>query len=235
MDLSTPNLYHCTACRTTIGMLCSTYYPLQTRPQNLDNLREYQQFEYIVRYFCNTCDAYALACSRPSERYFVASGLLVDNGNTHRTRLLRHWRTSETRDGGLTSFLTGEQHLPWPDLLVPYYTHSSENTTDVKWWLREANIKYLTGTCACPSCRLASGCPIQPWAFIPKANLFDACKAPLAFGAGTMQRYESSPGVYREFCKHCGASVFWSSDQRPLLIDVSVGLLRSPEESRASQ
>ncbi|PYI29124.1 hypothetical protein BP00DRAFT_376106 [Aspergillus indologenus CBS 114.80] len=294
-DHSTLNLCHCTACRTTTGMLCSIYYPLQARPQNLDGMREYQQSENIVRYFCKTCGAHALAYSRPSERYFVAAGLLVDNANSPRTRSVRHWRASETRDGGLTSFLEGEPATmastcwlraysnsdsdrscseakanierspqdsmelrgqchcagvefyvtrpdassteatsPWSDLLVPYYANSSENPADVKWWLRNANTRYLAGTCACPSCRLASGCPIQPWAFVPKANLLDARKAPFEFGAGTMQRVESSPGVYREFCSRCGASIFWHSDERPLLIDVSVGLLHADEGSRAS-
>jgi hypothetical protein len=34
------------------------------------------------------------------------------------------------------------------------------------------NTKCLTGLCACPSCRLASGFEIQPWAFVPQSNIF---------------------------------------------------------------
>ncbi|PYH93499.1 hypothetical protein BO71DRAFT_399716 [Aspergillus ellipticus CBS 707.79] len=142
--------------------------------------------------------------------------------------------------GGVEFYITRpdasslEPTSPWPDLLVPYYSQSSENPADVKWWLQDINTKYLAGTCACPSCRLASGFPIQAWAFVPKSNLYNLSKTPLAFGTGTMQQYSSSPGVYRDFCSHCGASIFWHDEGRPLLIDVSVGLLRAEEGSKAS-
>ena len=116
---------------------------------------------------------------------------------------------------------------PWPDLLVPYHSGSSENKDDVKWWLREQNTKYLAGTCACPSCRLGSGFAIQTWAFIPKPNILRTDGSPLTFDMPTMQRYESSPQVYREFCKRCGATIFWHCKQRPQIIDVSVGLFRA--------
>ncbi|KAI1803715.1 hypothetical protein F4811DRAFT_571870 [Daldinia bambusicola] len=45
-----------------------------------------------------------------------------------------------------------------------------------------------------------------------------------------LRTYESSPGVFREFCPRCGASVFWHDTSRPELIDVSVGLLAAAEE-----
>ncbi|KAJ5817986.1 hypothetical protein N7447_007994 [Penicillium robsamsonii] len=115
---------------------------------------------------------------------------------------------------------------PWPDLLVPYYSGSGANPDDIKWWLRDGDTKYIAGTCTCNSCRLSSGFPIQTWAFVPKSNIFNADGSPLMFGAGTMRRHGSSPGVYREFCSCCGATAFWHCDERPLLIDVSVGLLR---------
>lgn len=135
--------------------------------------------------------------------------------------------------GGVQLYITPpdasslQARSPWCDLLVPYHSGSSENTHDVKWWLREGNTKYLAGTCACNSCRLGSGFPIQTWAFIPKSNIQNGDHSPLSFSRGTMQRYYSSPGVYREFCSGCGATVFWHCDQRPSLVDVSVGLLQS--------
>ncbi|KAE8374941.1 Mss4-like protein [Aspergillus bertholletiae] len=124
---------------------------------------------------------------------------------------------------------------PWPDLLVPYYNSSSENARDVKWWLRNRDSRYLAGTCACRSCRLASGFPIQTWAFIPKPNIVNTKGDPLVFTESTMQRYESSPGIYREFCNRCGATVFWHCKERPLVIDVSVGLLQSSRGTRAEE
>ena len=104
---------------------------------------------------------------------------------------------------------------------------------DEAWWLRENGTKYLGGTCACNECRLASGFDIQTWAFVPKANIKQLDGKPLDFSAGTLKRYDSSKGVYREFCGRCGATVFWHSDSRPDLIDVSVGLLDAEEGARA--
>lgn len=134
--------------------------------------------------------------------------------------------------GGIEFYITrpdassAQASSPWPDLLVPYHSGSSANPDDVKWWLRDGQTRYLAGTCACPSCRLGSGFPIQTWAFIPKTNIFNADRSPLAFDLGTMKRYTSSPGVYREFCSRCGATVFWHCEERPMVIDVSVGLFR---------
>lgn len=124
---------------------------------------------------------------------------------------------------------------PWPDLLVPYHSGSSENKQDVKWWLRDRNTKYLAGTCACRSCRLASGFPIQAWTFITKSNIFQLNGSALAFGIGTMQRYQSSPSIYREFCSCCGATIFWHCEERPLILDVSIGLLDAASGSRAER
>ncbi|KAI7973436.1 hypothetical protein EIK77_008345 [Talaromyces pinophilus] len=123
---------------------------------------------------------------------------------------------------------------PWPDMIIPYHSGSPKNTEDVKWWLRANDTKYFAGTCACNSCRLASGFPIQCWAFIPKANLLiNQGNDALTYETGTMKRFESSPGVYREFCGTCGATVFWHCEERPGVVDVSVGLLRSVSGARA--
>ncbi|KAJ5431004.1 hypothetical protein N7445_008736 [Penicillium cf. griseofulvum] len=135
--------------------------------------------------------------------------------------------------GGIKLYITkpdrssSQASSPWPDLLVPYHSGSGANAGDIKWWLRDGDTKYIAGTCVCNSCRLSSGFPIQTWAFVPKSNIFNADGSPLAFGAGTMRRHRSSPGVYREFCSCCGATAFWHCNERPLLIDVSVGLLRA--------
>ena len=124
-------------------------------------------------------------------------------------------------------------YSPWPDLLIPYHSGSSENSEDVKWWLRSGGTKYLAGTCACKSCQLASGSDIQVWAFVPKPNILQSNGKPLDFGMGTLKRFESSKGTYREFCSTCGATIFWHSNERPDLIDVSVGLLHAESGARA--
>ena len=50
---------------------------------------------------------------------------------------------------------------------------------------------------------------------------------------GTLKQIESSRDCFREFCHVCGATVFWHCRERPDLVDVSVGLLRANEGSRA--
>ena len=122
---------------------------------------------------------------------------------------------------------------PRGDIVGPPTTNKGVSGDDTAWWLRENGTKYLGGTCACDECRLASGFDIQAWAFVPKANIKQLDGKPLDFNIGTLKRYDSSEGVYREFCSKCGATVFWHSDSRPDLIDVSVGLLDAEEGARA--
>lgn len=135
--------------------------------------------------------------------------------------------------GGVEYFITPPDasskaaSSPWPDLLVPHHSGSSHNPDDVKWWLRAGDTKFLAGFCACNSCRLASGFPIQSWAFVSKSNIFKADGSSLSYDMSTLQAYESSPEVYREFCNRCGATVFWHCDERPAVVDVSVGLLKA--------
>lgn len=124
---------------------------------------------------------------------------------------------------------------PWPDLLVPYHSASSDNPGDVKWWLRCHATKYLAGTCSCNSCRLASGFPVQTWAFIPKSNIFISDGVPITFDMKSMQRYESSPQIYREFCNRCGATLFWHCEERPKVIDVSAGLFKAQSGARSNE
>ncbi|CAG7921038.1 unnamed protein product [Penicillium olsonii] len=153
-----------------------------------------------------------------------------------------NWRQADVKEqslyarcicGGVEFYITkpdassSQATSPWPDLLVPYYTGSGANPDDTKWWLRDGGTRYLAGTCVCNTCRLSSGFPIQTWAFVPKSNILNVDGSPLDFNRGKMQRHNSSPGVYREFCGCCGATVFWHCDERPLLIDVSVGLLQA--------
>lgn len=136
----------------------------------------------------------------------------------------------------------------FPDLMLAYHSGDPaiKNPQGEKWWLRCGDTKYLAGTCACRSCRLSSGFEIQTWAFVPRSNIHfhippsshsDATSVEaLDFATlrpGILTSYESSPGVIREFCPGCGATVFWHDKWRPDLIDVSVGLLNAPEEARA--
>ncbi|KAI1378925.1 hypothetical protein F4677DRAFT_352774 [Hypoxylon crocopeplum] len=148
-------------------------------------------------------------------------------------------------------------HSGFPDLTVPFATTPAAlaaNPGDEKWWLRPEGsptpTKYLAGTCACRSCRLISGFEVQTWAFVPRFNIFflpspssalpPSKSIPLDFDnlkyeGVNLQSYESSPGVLREFCPCCGATVFWHDRWRPHLVDVSVGLLDAVEGARAER
>jgi hypothetical protein len=166
--------------------------------------------------------------------YFMRPAGLQAPPLTHREKVL-----AQCHCGGVKYHVTPPSELsrklssPWPDLLVPYHSGSPENKQDIKWWMRAKDTKFLAGLCACRSCRLAAGFPVQSWAFIPKANITKSDLTPLDFSLGSLQQYESSPGIFREFCSTCGATVFWHCEERPDLIDVSVGLLRSKSGARA--
>lgn len=137
--------------------------------------------------------------------------------------------------GGVEFYITrpdatsGLCSSPWPDLIVPYFQNpSAENPEDEKWWIRDSG-KWLAGTCACRSCRLSLGAPIQAWAFISKSNIFCRDGSALTYDLDMLQSFESSPGAAREFCRRCGATVFWHNIERPGVVDVSIGLLRATD------
>lgn len=117
----------------------------------------------------------------------------------------------------------------WPDLIVPFcdYSRSPVNPEDTKWWI--CDDKWLAGTCACKSCRLGLGFPIQAWAFVSLRNIVLANGHRFTYNTGTLKSYESSKGALREFCRNCGATVFWHNGERPGVVDVSVGLLRNSD------
>lgn len=100
-----------------------------------------------------------------------------------------------------------------------------------KWWLPEGKgRRYWAGLDACRSCRKATGYEINSWAYVPAHNFRnpDADGAPLDPATHpALSHYESSPGVQRDFCATCGASVFFRKLSRdPQVFDIGVGLLR---------
>ena len=138
----------------------------------------------------------------------------------------------------------------YSDLLVPHVASGSrkENLDNEHWFLRYTpradggiTTKYLAGLCACCSCRKASGNIFQAWAFVPRHLILtssgdnvldlDSLRARDKGGEG-LKTYTSSPGVYRDFCSRCGATVFWRSDERADVVDVSVGLMYAGEYVR---
>lgn len=150
----------------------------------------------------------------------------------------------------------------YADLIYPYKTTAAEltaNAQDEKWWIRPSgedhtSFRYFAGTCACRSCRLATGFEIQTWTFVPRKNITIRLDPPLGEPTGTrwpeldfegidalpkdatpLGCYESSPNVFRHFCPGCGATAFWSDKVRPNLVDVSAGLLASADGGAMAQ
>ena len=129
---------------------------------------------------------------------------------------------------------SSEPHVDYTDETRPA-GGSYANPTDEKWWLRENGTKYAATLCACNSCRKASGYDVQPWAFVPTANVVRADGRPYAFDEGTLKYWRSSPDVRRYFCGTCSATALYRVDDRPALVDVSVGLAEAASGARAEE
>jgi len=179
-------------------------------------------------------------------KYQDAGGELVPDGYLRDYVYLRPRGGSEERlhaschCGGVKFYITRpnedskKARSPFPDLMVPFHTGASpENPENETWWIPHNYNRYMAGTCTCKSCRLASGFEIQPWAFVPKCNIFLEDGSTMEYSFGTLQRYLSSENIWREFCSICGATVFWHCSWRPDLVDVSVGLFDPIEGARA--
>lgn len=44
----------------------------------------------------------------------------------------------------------------------------------------------------------------------------------------TLAWYEPAPGVFYGFCRRCGTSLFWRTDNRPEAISIAAGTLDQP-------
>ncbi len=80
--------------------------------------------------------------------------------------------------------------------------------------------------CHCSLCRKAQGS-----AFATNANV-DADAFRFVRGETEMTRYESAPGEYKCFCKHCGSPVMKVADNRPGIVRIRLGLIESDISER---
>ena len=124
---------------------------------------------------------------------------------------------------------------PYPDLIVPTYTGQDQsNPENTPWWLPRHG-KYLAGLCACESCRLSFGFEPISWLFVPVADIASKDGRPFERYFDGVKAYRSSSDATRVFCDTCGATVFWDGDERPMLIDLALGLLEAPSGVRAEE
>ncbi|KAK5048608.1 hypothetical protein LTR84_005699 [Exophiala bonariae] len=116
------------------------------------------------------------------------------------------------------------------NIAPPPYDDSSTG-----WYVTSDKSKYYARLCNCRSCRLTLGFTFQPWTYIPPSQLFAAPGERLIVGPDAksakqiekMQYYQSSESVLRGFCETCGATMLYQSFDRPYIINVCAGVVRS--------
>ena len=80
-----------------------------------------------------------------------------------------------------------------------------------------------TAICHCESCRRASGGDSVAWAVLPSDGF--------EITDGQPQTYESSPGIFRSFCRDCGTSLtFEANSAGSDLIEFHISTLDNPDE-----
>jgi hypothetical protein len=79
---------------------------------------------------------------------------------------------------------------------------------------------YAPTLCHCESCRRIAGAHALGW--------FTVRSGQLAYEAGAPHEFESSPGVWRAFCSHCGTPLTYRNAKRPGELDVTIGSLDAP-------
>ncbi|CAG7563093.1 unnamed protein product [Fusarium equiseti] len=129
---------------------------------------------------------------------------------------------------------------------------STMDLSDIPGYIDRKSHKHLATLDPCNSCRLSTGIDMMNWTFalpaqIEFAESSEGSKFPQNTHElknavqsaerdsryGTLTFYASSPDVQRYFCSRCSATVFYTVDDRPNVIDVAVGLLHAPEGARA--
>lgn len=136
------------------------------------------------------------------------------------------------------------------DFVLHRGDYSDIKKDDLPWNVDPETHKLSAVFCGCDSCRLQGGIDLWYWAFFDMKYLsaptkdtpfprsmhelksFIDKKEPLV---GSLAYYASATraGVLRFFCDTCSATVFFAHDERPGLLDVSVGLLDAPDGARA--
>lgn len=80
--------------------------------------------------------------------------------------------------------------------------------------------------CHCSDCRRHAGAPMVGWAMFLESNL--------KILAGETKTYESSQHGRREFCFHCGSSLFYrNANVLPGIVDIQTGTLDEPSKMPA--
>ncbi|WP_347905332.1 GFA family protein [Pseudomonas purpurea] len=86
-------------------------------------------------------------------------------------------------------------------------------------------VKYRVSTelkavthCHCRMCQKGHGAAFATYASAPRSAVS------IITNAQALKGYESSEGVTRQFCSHCGSSLFWSDSKGPYSEWISIAL-----------
>ena len=85
-------------------------------------------------------------------------------------------------------------------------------------------LKANHGMCHCSKCRKANGSAYAVNAAV-KTDEFHFVK-----GKELVSEFESSPGVFRTFCKQCGSPLYSRRPSQPELLRLRIGTLDTPVE-----
>ena len=80
--------------------------------------------------------------------------------------------------------------------------------------------------CHCPDCRKFTGSTFSS-VIMTEVDGFK-----IVSGADQLVAFQSSPGKYRNFCKHCGNQLFSRADHRPNVVIVRAGSLDDDPQIR---
>ncbi|KAK4935038.1 hypothetical protein LTR10_023823 [Elasticomyces elasticus] len=144
-----------------------------------------------------------------------------------------HIYVGDTSDGGIAPYLTSIAHVRVPCWQTEPEEDQGLIEQDKLLALREKATKAST-TARGEMMQVACHCG-NPWTYVPPSQIYTDDMHPVVFGpeakAATqikgLKHYQSSDTVLRSFCATCGATIFYQSFDRPYVIDVSVGVIRS--------
>ncbi len=81
--------------------------------------------------------------------------------------------------------------------------------------------------CHCSKCRKANGSAYAINAMVNTSEFV------IVKGQDAISEYESTPGVFRSFCKHCGSPLVSRRPSQPDIVRLRIGTLDTPVDVKA--
>jgi hypothetical protein len=140
-------------------------------------------------------------------------------------------------DGHQEERLRAQCHCGGVSFTIPRPNEEVLNSAAMKSYVSPVDKrKWVACLDFCDDCRLTTGAHCIAWTFVPLNQCEPKIKSDLLIG--TSKTFRSSAGVLRSFCGRCGATVFFSCEERmpnerESIVDLAVGILRAPEGVKA--